>query len=171
MDIFEIIKKRRCIRKFEKKDISDKEIETILEAATWAPSAGNLQSWFFVVVKNNEIKNKLARAALFQRFIGEAPVVIVSCADTRKSSLVYGKRGKELYAIQDATIASQNILLTAYSLGLGTCWVGAFNETKVRDILSLRKHMRPVAIIPVGYPSQNPRPRSRRPIEKVSKYI
>ncbi len=171
MEFFEVIKKRRCIRKFEDKDVSDEQINILLDSARWAPSAGNLQSWFFVVVKNIETKKKLARASIFQTFISKAPVVIVSCADIRRSSLIYGRKGKELYAIQDVTIASQNIFLSATALGLGACWVGAFSESKVQEILSLKKHLRPITIMPIGYPAQNPKPRSRRPIEKISKYI
>lgn len=171
MDFFEVIKNRRCVRKFLNKKVSDEKIKILLEAATLAPSAGNLQSWYFVVVKDNEIKKKLVKASFFQKFISSAPVVIIAYADTKRNSLVYGKRGRELYAVQDVTIASQNIFLTATALGLGACWVGAFNENKVQEILSLKKHLRPIAIMPIGYPAQTPKIRSRRPIEKISKTV
>ena len=171
MEFFEVIKKRRCIRKFEDKDVSDEQINILLDSARWAPSAGNLQSWFFVVVRDQKVKSQLAKAALFQMFIKNASIIIVSCADIKRSSILYRKRGRELYAIQDATIATQNIFLTATSLGLGACWVGAFNEEKVQEILSLKKHLRPVVIMPIGYPLEIPNPPRRRKLDKISKIV
>lgn len=162
MELLETIKNRRCIRKFKSKDVEEEKINKILEAANWAPSAGNLQARDFILVRNSEIKEKIAEAALYQNFINEAPVVIVVCANEKKSSYKYGSRGSELYCIQDATISAQNIMLTAYSLGLGSCWVGAFDENRIREILNIPEYVRPVAIIPIGYPDEIPRapPRS-----------
>lgn len=172
MEVFEAIKKRRSIRKFDpSKEVTDEQIEKLLEAARWAPSAGNLQSWFFVVVKDQKIKNQLAKAALNQDFIAEAPVIIVSCADLERSASRYGTRGKELYAIQDATIATQNIWLEATEMGLGGVWVGAFDEDQVSQILDLPSHLRPIAILPIGYPVESPSPPPRRKIEEISKRI
>jgi nitroreductase len=172
MEFFEVIRKRRCVRKFKKMDVSDGLIEKILDAGRMAPSAGNLQSWYFVVIKDKETKKKLMRAAVFQKFISDAPVVIASCANTRRSSLAYGKRGRDLYSVQDATIATQNMFLAATALGLGACWVGAFKEKKVQEILSLKKHFRPIAIMPIGYPSQKvDKKKKRRTIKKVSKTV
>lgn len=172
MEVFDAIKKRRSIRRFDsKKPVSDEQIEKLLEAARWAPSAGNLQSWFFIVVKNPEIKKRVVEAALGQDFISEAPVVIVSCADLQRSASRYGNRGRELYTIQDATIASQNILLTATEMGLGTCWVGAFNEEAVSQVLELPRNLRPIVILPVGYPAESPSPPPRRSIKEISKKI
>jgi nitroreductase len=172
MEVFEAIKKRRSIRKFDTiKKVTDEQIEKLLEAARWAPSAGNLQSWYFVVVKDQKIKEQLVEAALGQDFIAEAPVVIVSCADLERSASHYGNRGKELYAIQDATIATQNICLEATEMGLGTCWVGAFDEEAVSEILDLSGHLRPIAIIPIGYPAESPSPPPRRSIKEISRIV
>lgn len=124
--------------------------------ATMAPSAGNTQEWNFIVVKDEEIKKKLAKAALDQDFIAEAPVVIVVCADLEKISLRYGKRGELLYSIQDTALAIQNILLSAHALGLGSCFVGAFDEERVKSILELPDNLRPLAILPIGYPAEQP---------------
>ncbi|MEM2971054.1 MAG: nitroreductase family protein [Candidatus Bathyarchaeia archaeon] len=170
MDVLEAIKGRRSIRAFKSQDIPEEIVEKLIEAARWAPSAGNIQPWEFVVVRKPEIKKRLAEAALGQTFIEEAPVVIVVCANENRSMHGYGMRGKTLYCIQDTAAATQNILLTAYALGLGACWVGAFREEEAREALKVPLGIRPVAIIPVGYPDEAPTPRSRKPINQIIHY-
>lgn len=170
MDVLEAIKGRRSIRAFKNQDVPEEIIKKLIEAARWAPSAGNIQPWEFVIVRKPETKRRLAAAALSQTFIEEAPVVIVVCANENRSMQGYGMRGKTLYCIQDTAAAAQNILLTAYSLGLGACWVGAFREEEAREILKVPHGVRPVAIIPVGYPDETPMPRSRRPINQITHY-
>jgi len=171
MEVFEAIKKRRSVRKFDQnKKITNEQIEKLLEAARWAPSAGNLQSRYFIVVHDQKAKNKLALASYGQIWIAQAPVVIVACADLKKAGL-YGKRGRELYAIQDASIACQNIWLEATEMGLGTVWVGAFSEKLVAKILKLEPHLHPIAMMPIGYPVKIPSSTSRRPIKEMSKLI
>jgi len=170
MDVLEAIKGRRSIRAFKSKAVSTEIVEKLIDAARWAPSAGNIQPWEFIIVRNPEIKRNLAKAALNQSFIEEAPVVIVVCADEIRSSQGYGVRGKTLYCIQDTAAATQNIHLAAYSLGLGTCWVGAFNEEEARKILEIPQGVRPVAIIPVGYPAEKPPARNRRPLNQIIHY-
>ena len=170
MDVLEAIKRRRSIRAFQKSDVAPEIVEKLIDAARWAPSAGNIQPWEFIIVRNPEIKRNLAKAALNQSFIEEAPVVIVVCADEFRSSQGYGVRGKTLYCIQDTAAATQNIHLAAYSLGLGTCWVGAFNEEEARRILEIPQGVRPVAIIPVGYPAEKPSARNRRPLNQIIHY-
>lgn len=172
MKVFEAIKKRRSIRRFDpNKKVTEEQVEKLLEAARWAPSAGNLQSWFFVVVRDQKVKEQLVEATLGQDFIAEAPIVIVSCADLEKSSSRYGKRGSILYAIQDATIATQNLWLAATEMGLGGVWVGAFDEDKVSRTLNLPSHLRPIAILPIGYPAESPSPPPRRAIEEISRKV
>lgn len=170
MDVLEAIKKRRSIRKFLPKEIDEAILKEMLTCAILAPSEGNLQPWKFYIVKNRNIKEKLASAALRQRFVYEAPVCIVVCADLKKTS-PYGERGKTLYCIQSTAAAIQNIMLYATSKGLGTCWVGAFDERKVSEILSLPSHLRPVALIPVGYPAENPSMPPRYPLGEVIERI
>jgi nitroreductase len=170
MDVLEAIKGRRSIRAFKSQNVPDEIVEKLIEAARWAPSAGNIQPWEFIIVRKPEIKRQLAEAALNQTFIEEAPVVIVVCANENRSSQCYGMRGKTLYCIQDTAAAIQNIHLTAYSLGLGTCWIGAFREEEARQILKIPQGVRPVAIIPVGYPAESPQPRSRRNINQIVHY-
>jgi len=170
MDVLEAIKGRRSIRAFKSEDVPPEIVEKLIDAARWAPSAGNIQPWEFIIVRNPEIKRRLVEAALGQTFIEEAPVVIVVCADEARSSQGYGLRGKTLYCIQDTAAATQNIHLTAYSLGLGTCWVGAFREEEARAILKIPPGIRPVAIVPVGYPAESPPPRSKRTIGQIVHY-
>lgn len=167
MDVFEAIKNRRSIRAFERKPVSEEHVEKLIDAARHAPSAGNIQPWEFVIVRSREVKQQLSVAALNQVFIEEAPVVIVVCANEARSGQGYGSRGVNLYCIQDTAAATENMLLAAYALGLGACWVGAFREEMVRKVLNTPTHVRPVAIIPVGYPSKKPTPRRRRALEEV----
>jgi len=167
LDVFEAIKKRRSIRAFEKDAVSPECVNRLVDAARWAPSAGNIQPWEFVVVRRRETKRKLAEASGGQSFVEEAPVVIVVCADENRSSQGYGVRGRALYCIQDTAAAIQNINLAACSQGLGTCWVGAFDEGDAKEILKIPEGIRPVAIIPVGYPAESPSPRRTRPLNQI----
>jgi nitroreductase len=170
MELLEAIKGRRSTRNFKKQTIPDNAIETIIDAAICAPSAGNIQPWEFVIIKNPAVKEKLAEAALNQRHVEEAPVVIVVCADEKRSSMGYGSRGRTLYCLQDTAAATQNILLAAYSLGLGACWVGAFNEDEVKDILKAPEGLKPVAMVPLGYPNAASRQRGRRLLNQIVHY-
>jgi len=167
LDVFEAIKTRRSIRAFTQEEISEEEVERILDAARQAPSAGNIQPWIFVVVRRSDMKRRLSKAALNQFFIEEAPVVIVVCADQERSGRGYGSRGVNLYCIQDTAAATQNILLAAHALGLGACWVGAFDEEEVRLILRAPRKVRPVAIIPIGHPAEKPRTIFKRPLSEI----
>jgi len=170
LDVFEAIKTRRSIRAFTEEEVSDEEIEKILDAARWAPSAGNIQPWIFVIVRDPKRKRRLSEAALNQLFIEEAPVVIVVCADQERSGRVYGRRGSDLYCIQDTAAAIQNLLLAAHALGLGACWVGAFNEDAVRHVLNIPDGVRPVAIIPMGRPAVKPRAVFKRSLNEIVRY-
>lgn len=165
-----MIIKRRSIRQFEKKKIDDEKIKILLDAARWAPSAGNLQSWYFYVVKDGRKRKKLEEAAWGQRFISQAPVVIVACANT-EIGLKYGDRGCNLYSLLDCGAAIQNILLRACDIGLGGVWVGSFDEVKIRKILKMPENLRPISLIPLGYPAEKPRAKERKTIEEMSKIV
>ncbi|MHA1228447.1 MAG: nitroreductase family protein [Candidatus Hodarchaeales archaeon] len=162
MEILELIKKRRSVRSYKSEEIAEKDINTLLEAARWSPSAGSRQPVEIIIVKSQEQKEKLVKNALNQKFIQEAPVVFVVCSDLDRSSSRYGERGKSLYAIQDAAAATQNILLTATALGYGTVWVGAFDESGVSETLQLPENVRPLAIVPIGRPEKVSNPPVRR---------
>ena len=126
-------------------------VERLLQSACLAPSAGNVQPWRFYVIRGDDLKAQLASAALGQAFVSQAPVVIVVCADLVAHASVYGKRGVELYSIQDCAAAVENILLAATAMGLGSCWVGAFREDQAASALGLPSDIRPLAMIPLGY--------------------
>ena len=147
------------MRDFTDQEIPESAIDILIEALRWAPSAGNLQSRKFYFVFNKDIRKKLAQAELKQNlasFVAHAPLVVVACVDHHSASR-YGDRGKHLYCIQDTAASIQNLLLAAHDLGLGTCWVGAFKEESIMGILDLPDNLRPVAIVPVGYPARTPK--------------
>lgn len=121
-----------------------------------------------MVAKEPSVKRGLAAAALEQTFIEEAPVVIVVCANVPRTARRYGRRGQELYCLQDTAAATQNILLAAYSLGYGTCWIGAFDEEAVADVIKVPSGVRPVAIIPLGRAAEIPSPPQKRTLDDIS---
>ena len=168
-ECLDLLFSRVSIRKFKSDDIDDNTVKLLLEAANAAPSAGNLQARDFIVVRDAKMKLELAKASLRQMFIAEAPVVIVVCANYPRSMRVYGERGR-LYAEQDATAAVENLLLAVTALGLGAVWVGAFDEERVSELLELPEYVRPIAIVPIGYPAEKPGRRSRYPIDMLTHY-
>lgn len=170
LDVFEAIKKRRSVRAYADEKVSEEDVERLIEAARWAPSAGNIQPWEFVVVKDVETKRKLSEAALNETFIEKAPVVIVVCADLNRSSRGYGSRGKHLYSLQDTAAATENILLAAQELGLATCWVGAFRDNEVAKAVKAPRNLKPVAIVPVGHPAERPVAPPKRSVNEIVHY-
>jgi nitroreductase len=166
MECMEAIRERRSIRRFKDTTVGREVIEELLYSAQMAPSAGNLQARDFIVVLNKTIKQKLRKAALDQSSVEQAPVVIVAVANVERSSRIYKSRG-ELYALQDATAGVMNLLLAAHSKGLATCWVGAFDEYAVSEILGIPYNTKPIAIIPLGYPDEEPVAPPRMGLDKV----
>ena len=161
MDVFRAIEKRRSIRSYRSDRVPDEALNKVLDAARWAPSAGNRQPWDFIVVSDSEVKRYLRSAALEQNFIEEAPIVIVACANEFRSASIYGSRGRDFYCLLDVAAAVQNLLLAAHALGLGTCWISAFDDEMVTKILNLPFGVRPIAIVPLGYPNEVPQPSPR----------
>jgi len=159
MNIFDAIESWKSTRKFKPDPIDDRMIGVLLHMAINASSAGNIQCWEFVVVRDEKLKEKLAIAALHQELVKDAPVDIIVCANLERASLKYGKRGELFYSIQDTAAAAEIILLTATALGLGSEWVRAFDEERVKDILLLPETVRPVGIIPIGYPLEQEKER------------
>lgn len=163
----EIIKKRRSIRSFKDTTIPQAVIDKLVEAIIWAPSAGNLQSRKFFFVYDDKVKAELVRAAYDQKFLGQAPLVVVGCADLTRASSRYEQRGMTLYAPQDVAASVQNLMLVATEEGLGTVWVGAFDEAEASKVLKLPETLRPVVMVPVGYPAKTPNVVNRRPINEL----
>lgn len=172
MDLLAAIEKRRSVRDFDPgRPVDEKAVEAILSAGIKAPSAGNGQDWHFVVVRDQKLKHRLAFESGHQKFIEQVPVVIVVCADLERAAMGYGTRGRDTYSLQDTAAAVENMLLVIVSMGLGACWVGAFDEAAASRILDLPKNLRPVAMLPVGVPAEvRARPTPRRPVGEVATY-
>lgn len=167
MEFSDLIRRRGMVRSFKERPVEHEKLIKILTSAVRAPSAGHLQPWEFIVVKDEQVKRSLAEAALKQMFIAEAPVVIVTCVDTERSASRYGDRGRRFYSIIDGSYASLLILLAARDLGLGACFVGAYKDDEVARILELPAHVRPIGIIPIGYPAERPPRYERLQLEQV----
>jgi nitroreductase len=167
MDFFEVLEERRSIRKFKDRKVEDEKLIKILKAANSAPSAGNLQAYEIFLTRDKKKKKLIARASYNQGFIEEADVVLIFCAKPSASSRYYGQRGEKLYCLQDATIAASYAQLAATALGLGSVWIGAFNDEEVLKIIGNPKGLIPIAILPIGYPDENPRKRERRKLEDL----
>lgn len=145
------IKGRRSVRKYQNKEVDFELIRKILEAARFAPSTGNYQPWEFIVIRDPEMKKSIVEACYNEKWMLEAPVFIVVCINSRLAGAIYGDRGLKLYGIQGTAAAIENMLLCAQSLGLATCWVGAFSEIMVSRLLECPEYVRPCAIITLGY--------------------
>ena len=166
--LMKIIKERRSIRRFTKEDVPEDLVLKFLEAARWAPSAGDVQDWEFIVIRDNDIKEQLSNAALRQAAVKKAPVVIAVCANQIRASRTYRSRGANLYCYQDSAAAIQNLLLTIHANGYGAVWVGAFDDKKVAEILKTPDGIRPIALIPIGRPAEHPSPTYRYKLKKVT---
>ncbi|MBU90781.1 hypothetical protein CMO94_04515 [Candidatus Woesearchaeota archaeon] len=167
MEVFDAIRSRRSIRKYKDKQVAWDNIVTIMQAGKYAPSAGNLQNWKFIVVKNDETRKAIAKACLQQEWMEVAPVFIVVVAEPEKAERYYGSRGARLYTIQGCSAAIENMLLTAHSLGLGTCWIGAFDEDEIWRVLGLPEEKSVQAVITIGYADENPEPPPKYRIEHM----
>lgn len=170
MDFDQVIKNRISCRSYLNKEIEEEKIQKILETIRSAPSAGNLQSFHVLVVKNKRVKEELSQVSRGKPFLAEAPVCLVFLADLDRSGFKYGERGRELYSIQDATIAASYSQLVATSLGLSTVWVGAFNPADVSRIINIESKV-PVAIIPIGYPNGTQEIHEKRKLEDLVSYL
>jgi nitroreductase len=165
MDVFEVVQKRRSIRAYKSTHVPKAMLEKILESARLAPSAGNVQPWHFIVVTDAGKRERLAESILV-RFLKEAPVVVVGCGDQKASPKWF---------MVDVAIAMQNMVLTATSEGLGTCWIGIFNENKVKELFKIPEQFRVVALLALGYPREKfdiqgkilHLVRRRKPLEKI----
>lgn len=171
-DVFVCMKDSHSIRHFKSEPIPESVLTRILEAACWAPSAGNLQPWYFYVVKNSQLKDKIFEVSFEQEQIRQAPVLIVILSDPARSNERYHERGAQLYCLQDTAAAAQNMLLAAEALDLGACWIGAFEEVKVQTLLEAPPRLRAVAMLAIGYSDEKSRQtKERLSIAEVTKII
>ena len=164
--IHDLIKKRRSIRHFSDKAVEFEKLMKILEAGIYAPSSGNIKDYRFTVVTEKGLMKEVANSAIEQYWIATAPLVIVVSTETDKVEAYYKKRGVDLYTQHNAAAAVQNILLSAEEEGLNTCWVGAFEEEKIKKALGMPDHVKPHAIIPLGYGDEPPRKRDEPMLEQ-----
>jgi nitroreductase len=158
MSTLDVLRTRRSIRRYANKAIPDAVLREILGAAQHAPSAANRQPYHFIVITDAELKRALSKG-LWNRFVKAAPVTIVGCADTN------GLTGK--WAVIDTTIALQNMVIAAWSLGVGSCWIGDFNEPGVKAKLHIPEKWRVVALLTLGYPVASPRPRTKKAMDDL----
>lgn len=170
-DFFETIRHRHSVRKYRSDyPVEPEKVHAVLEAACAAPSAGDLQSYRIVVVQDPQQRAALSEAADGQSFISEAPVALVFCSDAARAAAKYGDRGHDLYALQDATIATAYAQLAVVAAGMASTWVGQFDEAKMGELLQLEEGLRPVAMLSVGYPAELPEPTPRRHLNEVVEY-
>ncbi len=158
MSVLDIIKKRQSVRKYLDKPVEDDKLELILEAARLAPSSSNSQPWHFIAVKDKGLKTKLMHAvplgvAAINKFIDEAPIIIVGCVTPGFFQKVSSLFGRENHIV-DVSIAMEHMVLVAEELGLGTCWIGWFDEGKVKRLLNVPRAAKVVAMLTLGYPAE-----------------
>ncbi|HWR54292.1 MAG TPA: nitroreductase family protein [Bryobacteraceae bacterium] len=167
MEYFELIQTRHSTRAFDGRDVEEEKLRCVLEAASRAPSAGNMQAYDIYIVRDVRKRSALARAAGAQGFILTAPISLVFVASPERNCEDYGERGRSLYAIQDATIACTFAMLAAVNVGLATVWTGSFDPDQVRTLLGAPAEATPVSILPLGYANAAPEIRDRRPLEET----
>ena len=151
MDFETVVKKRRMCREYTDREVPQEKIDRILDLASRYPSAGHTEPQEFIVVRDGRVKEDLAHAALDQMYVAQAPLVIVVVSDTRRSARRYGERGVNFYSIIDGSFAAMLILLAAVNEGLGACFVAAFYDREVQQVLGLPPAVRPIGIISIGY--------------------
>jgi nitroreductase len=171
-DFFETVRHRHSIRKFrDDLPVESEKLHAILEMACAAPSAGDLQSYRIYVVEDEAKRQQLNAAVMDQPFIAEAPISLLFCSDPLRAAGKYGDRGEKLYALQDATIAASYAQLAIVAAGLGSTWVGHFDEEKLKASLDIEAGLEPVAILCVGYPAELPEDSPRRHLDEVVTYL
>ena len=154
MDFYETVRRRRSVRKYSDKPVPEEAITRCLEAARLAPSWRNGQPWRFIVVRERETIQRLVRAnylaGAVNWWLKDVPVLVVACAEPRES----GSKGDLSYYLVDVAIGLEHFVLAATAEGLGTCWIGGFDEDRVREVLGIPSHIRVVALTPLGYPAE-----------------
>ena len=162
-----LLKTRRSIRRYRPDAVPDGMVEQLLEAGRWAPSASNRQPWEFIVVRDEAIRQQVAQHAAFYfirwAHVGEAPLLIVLCGDTRNPAY-------RRFLHEDVGLAGAQIMLQAKALGLGTCWIGALDRKAVAAILKIPDHLEIVGLLTVGFPAEDPPPTSRKPLSAIVHY-
>jgi len=167
MDFYEAVRLRRSIRKYKPDPVEQEKLGRVLEAARLAPSAANRQPWQFIVITDAK-RREAMKAAYDREWFWKAPVIIAACLDTAACWKRQGD-GKS-YGDVDVAIAFDHLTLAAAELGLGTCWIGAFNPVEARRLLELPAGVEPIALTPLGYPAGEAKPRSRKGLNEIVKW-
>lgn len=155
MELDKALKGRRTIRKFANKDVSWLLIAEILDAGRLAPSSGNLQNWYFIVVRNKEIKEKVVKQCdSYNHWALQAPVLIVVCADLDRAKRMFGSRGENLYSIQNCANAAVQMMLKAHDLSLGSAWIGSFDDAGLSKVLEIEQGVKLQVVLAIGYPAE-----------------
>ena len=166
-DFLDIIRTRRSVRKYRDEQVPWDDIVTIMQSGKYAPCAGNIFNVKFLVVKSDAKRKQIAETCVQQYWMEIAPIHIVVVTEPEQAERYYGSRGARLYSIQAAAAATENMLLTAHHLGLGGCWVGAFDEEEIRRILNLPEHVHVQAVVTIGYADEHPEPPIKQRIEHI----
>ncbi|MBD3183442.1 nitroreductase [Candidatus Poribacteria bacterium] len=166
MELMTAIKTRHSIRAYKDKPIEDEKLKAVLEAGRLAPSARNLQEWRYVIVKDRELRQKMVAAANGQKFVGQAPAIIVACAEGTDHVMPCD----ELSYPIDIAISVDHMTLAAAEQGLGTCWIGAFKQDEVKKLLGIPDNIKVVVLLPIGYPDASPPPRPRKDVKEIVCY-
>jgi len=168
MDLMEAIKTRRSIRRYKPVPVPEDLLKEVLNASRMAPSADNAQPWKFVIARDEQVKLKLAAACNGQKFIVQAPIVIVACGIPEEAFQTAG--GYMSSHVIDVSIALDHLTLAAHAGGLGTCWIVSFKEEKVKEVLGMPEDVRVVALTPLGYPDEAPDKTPRKNLEELVVY-
>jgi nitroreductase len=168
MSVLKVIKDRRSVRRYRPDPIPEESLLRVMEAARFSPSGKNLQPWRFILVKDPSLKRRLVKAAVGQSFIAEAPVIVVACGFPDRC---YSRMGNYMKSWPiDVAIAFEHLILQAQEEGLGTCWIGAFEEKEVKPILNIPDEVRVLALTPLGFPDENPGAKRRKNLEEIVSY-
>ncbi len=167
MEFCEVLRVRHSVRAFTTRPVEPEKERMVLESANRAPSAGNQQSYEIYAVSQRGCLSALAHAAGDQESVAHAPLALVFCANPARASKKYGARGGSLYCIQDATIACAYAQLAATAIGLGTCWIGAFNDEEVRHVVGAPSSWRPMSMLTIGHAAEPQKPTERRTVHDI----
>jgi len=157
LTVKEVIQKRKSIRKFNAGSLSDEQLQTLMEAAQLAPSASNMQPYEFIIVKDDKLKAQLVKKGSIQPFVTKAAVIFIGIGDP----------SREKWYKVDIGIAIEHLALEATELGLGSCWIGSFDEEKVKEVLKIPAEKEVIALLPIGIPGQDPPARPRKSLDDL----
>jgi nitroreductase len=166
MDFSQLIRTRYSVRAYRPNPVGEDELHQVLEAARLAPTAANKQPFQLIVIHTQGREEELRRIYNRDWFV-EAPVVICVCGIPGGA---WTREDNKNYAVVDVAIVMDHLILAATDLGLGTCWVGAFNEQAAREILGLPDGVEPIVFTPLGYAADQPKPKERKPLEELVRY-